>query len=107
MTDPDANDVTVRESLDSNRFEAVTDTGEVAGFARYRLDADGSYRLLHTEVDDAYEGRGIGSTLAEGIMASIRGQGRRIHPDCPFVSAWMREHPESHDLLAEGVRLSA
>lgn len=99
--------VTVRESLESNRFEAVTGSDTVAGFARYRLEADGSYRLLHTEVEDAFEGEGVGSRLAEGIMSSLREQDRRIHPDCPFIASYMKSHPETHDLLADGVRLSA
>jgi predicted GNAT family acetyltransferase len=99
--------VTVHEALESNRFEAVTDSDTVAGFARYRLEPDGSYRLLHTEVADAYEGQGVGSKLAERVMSSLREQDRRIHPDCPFIASYMKRHPETHDLLAEGVELSA
>ena len=93
--------VAVRESLADNRFEAVLDDGSVAGFAAYRLDPDGSYRLTHTEVDDAHEGEGIGSTLARGLLDALRERDLRVHPDCPFIAAWMRKHPDYLDLLAE------
>jgi predicted GNAT family acetyltransferase len=99
--------VNVRESLESNRFEAVLDDGSVAGFAQYRLESDGSYRIIHTEVDDAYEGEGVGSRLAQGLLEALRERERTVRPDCPFIATWMRKHPETLDLLAEGEHLPA
>lgn len=94
--------VNVRESLEHNRFEAVLDDGTVAGFAQYRLGTDGSYRVVHTEVDDAYEGAGVGSRLARGMLDALRERERTVRPDCPFIASWMQKHPETLDLLAEG-----
>ncbi len=99
--------VNVRESLATNRFEAVLDDGTVAGFAQYRLESDGSYRLVHTEVSDAYEGEGIGSTLARGMLDALHERELAVRPDCPFIASWMQKHPDYLDLLAEGVELQA
>ena len=91
--------VTICEVVASNRFEAVTETGEVAGFAQFSLETDGSYRVFHAEVDHAHEGRGVGSDLAQGLLDSIRDQGRQVIPDCPFIAEYIRRHREYADLV--------
>ena len=47
-------EVAVRGVPESERYEAFVD-GMVAGFAAYRL-RDGEMVLVHTDVDDAFEG---------------------------------------------------
>jgi predicted GNAT family acetyltransferase len=97
--------VTILDEPDRHRVEAVLPTGELAGFAEYRRRRDGARVFVHTEVDDDYEGQGIGSQLSAGIMRLAREQGFLIVPRCPFVRAYMRRHEETHDLLAPGSRL--
>lgn len=94
--------VTVHEVVASNRFEAVTDSGDVAGFAQYRLEPDGAYRLFHTEVDDAHEGKGVGGDLARGLLDAVRAHGRRLIPDCPFIAEYVDRHPEYAELVHGG-----
>ncbi len=55
-------DVDTSHAPDRSRFEAHLD-GDLAGFAEYQL-AEGLIVFTHTEVDESFEGRGVGSALA-------------------------------------------
>jgi uncharacterized protein len=79
------------------RYEAQVD-GVVAGKAYYELEP-GRIVFLHTEVDPAYEGRGIGSLLAKDALDDARSKGLRVFPRCPFFARYIREHPEYQDLV--------
>jgi uncharacterized protein len=90
--------VTVRDNPDEGRFEALDESGVVAGFAAYRRSGDRMV-FTHTEVDDAFEGRGVGSTLVRGALDAVRGEGRRVEAQCPFVRSYIEGHQEYADLL--------
>jgi uncharacterized protein len=59
-------------------------------------------RLLHTEVDPAFEGQGLGARLVAGALEDLRARGRKLVPQCPFVRSYLRRHPEDADLVADG-----
>ncbi len=91
-------DVQVSQNEDEQRFEARVD-GELAGSAYYET-ADDLIVFTHTEVDDAYEGKGVGSALAKGALDAVRADGRRkVVPRCPFIKGWIDRHPDYRDLL--------
>ena len=48
----------------------------------------------------AIEGHGVGSKLVRGALDAARDQGLRVVPQCPFVAAYIKRHPEYEDLLA-------
>ena len=81
-------------------FELQVD-GVAAGHAHYRL-ADGVIVFTHTEIDDAYGGRGLGGVLARAALDSARGRGLRVRPLCPFIRGWIGKHPEYADLVVPG-----
>lgn len=88
----------VTDNPDQHRFEAFVDD-ELAGFAQYRLHGD-RITFTHTEVDDAFEGQGVGSSLARGALDHSRDAGRTVVARCPFIKAWIDKHPDYQDLLA-------
>ena len=90
--------ITVRDHLDASRFEAVDDTGGVAGFAAYRRYED-RVVFTHAEVDDVFEGQGVGSMLVQESLDAVRREGLRVVPECPFVKTYIEEHPEYADLV--------
>jgi predicted GNAT family acetyltransferase len=55
---------------------------------------DGRIVFLHTEVPEALEGRGVGSALARAALDDARARHLTVVPLCPFVSAYIRRHPE-------------
>ncbi|MGN6577527.1 MAG: GNAT family N-acetyltransferase [Nocardioides sp.] len=92
--------LTVQENESANRFEAVDESGVVAGFVEYR-ERDGHRILVHTEVDDAFEGQGVGSSLARESVEQSLSEGVDLVVTCPFIVEYLERHPE----LAEQVTL--
>jgi uncharacterized protein len=85
-----------------SRYELRVD-GTVAGQLVY--EADGARRtLIHTEIDPAYEGQGLGTHLAAGALDDARRRGLTVVPLCPFVSAYLRHHHEQLDVVEEPYR---
>jgi len=90
-------DVAVRDNPEKHQFEAYVDE-KLAGFSAYDL-TDGGIMILHTEVDDVYEGQGIGSAMVRQMLDLIRADGElKVTVLCPFVNAWLRKHPDYQDL---------
>ena len=56
--------------------------------------------FTHTEVFDAFEGKGVGSALARGALDAVRADGtRQVLPRCPFIRGWIERHPDYQDLV--------
>lgn len=92
-------DVDVRDVPERHRFEAVGADGAVLGVAEYER-RPGVVVFTHTEVDPRQEGHGIGSALVRAALDLVRASGDRIEPACPFVRAFVAEHPDYADLVA-------
>lgn len=54
------------------------------------------HALVPTEIG----GRGIAGKLVEALVADARAQGWQIVPECSYVAAAFKRHPEWADLLA-------
>ena len=90
------------DNPDEHRFELrVGDT--VAGFAAYRA-GDSVHVFTHTEINPAYEGKGLGSVLIRGALDQVRARGRGVLPVCPFVRSFVERHPDYQDLVPPGDR---
>jgi uncharacterized protein len=90
----------VRDHPELRRYDVFTDDGQLGGFAQYVKRA-GRVIFTHTEIDDAFEGHGLGSTLARGALDDARARGLRVVPLCPFVAAYIERNPEYQDLVDE------
>ena len=91
-------DVVTSHNSDEHRYEARLD-GELAGFLEYRSSV-GLVNLTHTEVDDRFEGHGIGSALARFALDDLRGDDSvRVVVTCPFIISWIGKHPEYAEFL--------
>jgi predicted GNAT family acetyltransferase len=85
----------------AHRFEAKL--GDAVAFTEYRL-RDGVIILPHTEVPDAFAGKGVGGQLAKAVLGYAREQGLEVVPTCPFLAAYITKHPEWHDLVQADYR---
>lgn len=91
-------DVATSHNPEASRYEAHVD-GELAGFAEYQL-TDRLVVFTHTEVDERFEGQGVGGALARFGLDDVRAQGtRKVLPLCPFIKSWIDRHPDYDDLL--------
>jgi predicted GNAT family acetyltransferase/glutaredoxin len=73
--------------------------GRLIGLAAYRR-RDGRIAFTHTEVDEACEGRGFGSRLAEVALADAAKGDLEVFPLCPFIAHYIDRHPEYERLVA-------
>ncbi|MPZ63409.1 MAG: GNAT family N-acetyltransferase [Propionibacteriales bacterium] len=87
----------VRDNPDRSRYE-VWAGDELAGFGVYRL-RDDRITFVHTEIEPAYEGQGLGSVLARHALDATRERGLAVLPVCPFFAGYIRRHPEYADLV--------
>jgi predicted GNAT family acetyltransferase len=92
-------DIVINHNQAEQRFETELD-GRKA-LLEYDMRRGQMY-FLHTEVPDEFAGRGIGGQLVQAGLEHARAEGLRIVPLCPFVSAYLRKHPEYRDLVAKG-----
>ena len=77
--------------------------GEQFAFIDYIKNKNGVIFLTHTEVPESLEGRGMGSAIVSKALDYIRGENLKMAPLCPFVAAYLKEHPGiADDLLAPG-----
>jgi predicted GNAT family acetyltransferase len=57
--------------------------------------------LVHTEVRPDAEGMGVGSTLAQGVLADVRARGLQLTVECQFIAAYLKRHAGQYaDLVA-------
>jgi predicted GNAT family acetyltransferase/glutaredoxin len=89
---------TVVHVPEASRYE-LRDGDRMIGEAAYRR-RNGRLALIHTEVDEALEGRGLGSRLIATALDDARREGLEVVPLCPFVASYIRRHPEYQDIVA-------
>lgn len=87
----------VIDNADRTRFELAVE-GHIA-FAAYTMDGD-VITFTHTIVPKELEGRGIASRLIDHALGDVKARGLKIVPQCPFVAAYIRKHPEWAAVLA-------
>ena len=86
-------EVEVARNDEQSRYEARVG-GRVAGVAEFVL-TEHAITFVHTEVDPAFEGQGVGSALARGALDDALNRGdRRVKVVCPFLRAWVERHPD-------------
>jgi uncharacterized protein len=95
-------DVQVSDHPEASRFEAVLDDQRV-GLAAYELSGS-TITFTHTEVDDAAEGKGVGSALAQVALDSARDRGLAVVPRCQFIARYISRHSEYLDLVEPDAR---
>lgn len=95
-------DVEVSDNRGQSRFEGQADS-ELVGFAAYQRGG-GRIAFTHTEVEDRFEGEGVGSQLAAAALDSAREEGLAVLPFCPFIREYIADHEEYLDLVPDDAR---
>ena len=95
----------ITDNPDEKRYEIRSD-GELAGFVTYRR-RPGRIAFIHTEIDDEFEGQGLGSELARFALDAARDEGIKVVPVCPFIAGWIKRHRDYIDLVPYESRESA
>ena len=97
----------------AEQLEITRDNHETHGAYRAKVDgadrpaeltwqARGEARVAdHTFTPPAARGKGIAMQLVEAMVADAKAEGFTIVPQCPYVEAAFRRHPEWADVLAD------
>jgi hypothetical protein len=94
--------VEVKDNGNEHRYEVFKD-GELAGFTIYRR-RPGIIAFVHTEIDERFEGEGLGSRLVHDALGDARRDSLAVLPFCPFVNGYIERHPEYVELVPEDYR---
>ncbi len=89
--------VTVQDNPAKSRFEILI--GNSVAEAVYELNGS-TIRFTHTGVPPDLQGRGLATKLVTAGLDAARTRNLKVIPQCEFFDAYMRKHPETHDLLA-------
>ena len=79
-------------------FEAFIE-GNRAGLMTYTWAGEERFIIDHTEVDEAYNGQGVGKEMLLAAVEFAREKGKTIIPLCPFAKATFQKHEELQDVL--------
>jgi predicted GNAT family acetyltransferase len=93
----DQAEIAVADAPERFRYEIAVN-GETAGFAQYQAGR-GVVALVHTEVDDRFEGRGLAKRLIAFALDDVRAKGLKVLPFCPFVRDFIERDPSYVDLV--------
>jgi hypothetical protein len=91
--------ITITDDADSRRYVIRVD-GKRAGLLQYRLRPE-LIELVHTEIYEEFEGRGLGGQLISFALRDARERGLAVLPFCPFVNDYIQRHRQYVDLVPE------
>ena len=101
---PDA-DLRLVDAPERRRYEIIAEgEAEPVAFIDYAMRDRSTVLLMHTEVRPELEGRGIGSRTAELVIDHVRTAGLKAIVGCPFLTTWLRRHPDEQDILARPLK---
>jgi len=95
-------DITITDHPAEHRYEARIG-GELAGYCEYNLLSE-AIMFTHTEVLEAFEGKGVGSALARHVLDEARADGKHVIPVCQFIAGYIRKHREYADLVRPDIQ---
>src|SRR5436190_1995938 len=81
----------VIDNAPESRFEVSVD-GHVA-VLEYERDEQ-HMEIVHTEVPDELEGRGLGGLLVTAAVDDAAQRGVTVVPTCSFARGWLQRHPK-------------
>lgn len=94
---PELQDLPLIDNAGGHRFELSVNHS--TAFMEYG-DREGALALFHTEVPGQLEGQGVGTALVEKVLAEVERRQRQLIPLCPFVTSYLKRHPEWQRLVA-------
>ncbi len=86
----------INDNTAAQRFEATVDGALCV--LEYRI-RDKTLSLDHAGVPDVVAGRGIAAALTKHALDRARERGMIVIPNCAYVAAWIKRHPEYADLV--------
>ena len=84
--------ITVHDNPNEHRYE-IHDGDQLAGFSEYKLTQH-RIAFTHTQVDPAFNGRGLAHQLVTEELDDARRRGLAVLPFCPYVRKVIAREPD-------------
>ncbi|MES2188145.1 MAG: GNAT family N-acetyltransferase [Pseudomonadota bacterium] len=97
-------DLQLHHDTSRHRYEARAGE-DTLGYVEYRTEGD-AIVFTHTVVQPEAEGQGVGGFLARGVLDAARAANRQVVPECSFIAAYLRRHPDDLALVRPETRRS-
>lgn len=78
-------------------FSAKYD-GQSAGVLQYEWKNENTFDIVHTEVEDHFEGKGIGTELVSAAVEYARKEEKKIEATCPFAKEVLEKDDAVKDI---------
>lgn len=80
-------------------FAMARDNGKRAGIMTYSIAGPELIIIDHTEIEQAYNGKGVGKQMLYKTVETAREKNRKIIPLCPFAAAMFKKLEDIRDVL--------
>jgi predicted GNAT family acetyltransferase len=105
MTETPDDDLRLVDAPERQRYEIIAEgEEEPVAIVDYAMRDRSTVLLMHTEVRPELEGRGIGTKTAQLVVDHVRRSGLKAIVGCPFLTSWLRRHPDEQDILARPLK---
>lgn len=74
------------------------ENGKTIAEVDFPKQADGTYDIVHTFVDDSLRGQSIAGKLVKAAADEIRKRGAKTATSCSYANIWFRRHKDEQDL---------
>lgn len=91
-------DIQIRES-ETKGYAIAEENGITAGKMTYSIPSSAFIIIDHTEIESAFEGKGVGKQLLYKIVEMAREKEIKILPLCPFANAMFKKLTDIQDVL--------
>lgn len=91
--------VNIEENDNKGVFIATDSDGNKAGEMTFSKAGTDKIIIDHTEVDEAYGGKGVGKVLFESAIQYAKEKLIKIMPLCPFAASMFKKNSQYKDVL--------
>lgn len=92
--------ITQKNGAESGFFLAEDD-GKRMGFLSYEWASESVFAILHTVVEETYQGQGVAKSLLDSAVSFARDNGYKIMPLCPYADKVFRRDPSYSDVKSD------
>lgn len=89
----------IRNNEQASQFETTVDG--ITAYAAYDLEEPDRIVFTHTIVPEELSGRGLANRLVKHGLEHARSRNLTVVPQCSFVAAFIKRHPEYEELVAK------
>lgn len=82
-------------------FAMARENGKRAGMMTFSIAGPELIIIDHTEVEPAFEGKGVGKELLYKIVTMAREKNIKIIPLCPFANSMFKKLEDIQDVLKQ------